>query len=188
MSQLLESEPRQCFSEGSGARSAPPADAARPSVGAILSLSPRAISLFSRLAPWAPPRRERLPVLLLAAMFALPSLSNLSRADDLSTSSLPIDGLPTLAAAVPALGTPNAVAEIDPSTGALRTAIVFQLPAARGAAQPALQLVYNSSAGTGVAGPGWSFSRPSVEREGAAGFPKFVDDASGSFIPSRCGN
>jgi|SRR5271166_1124162 len=41
MSQLLGSEPRQHSSEGSGARSAPPADDARPSVGAILSLSPR---------------------------------------------------------------------------------------------------------------------------------------------------
>jgi hypothetical protein len=109
-----------------------------------------------------------------------------SRADDLSTSYLGIDGPPTLAGTEPAAGSANALAEVDPSTGAVRASLPFHLPVARGQAQPSLALMYNSAAGVGTAGVGWSLNLPSVERTGATAFPKFIDDPAGKNPASVC--
>src|SRR5262249_40963193 len=47
---------------------------------------------------------------------------------------------------------------------------------ARGDAQPGLSLSYDAHASVGYAGVGWTLDVPSIERRGAAGMPKFVDD------------
>jgi hypothetical protein len=78
------------------------------------------------------------------------------------------------------------LAQVDPSTGAAQASLTFQLPVARGQAQPSLGLVYSSAAGVGFAGVGWSLNLPSIERKGAAGFPKFVDDPAGTDRASAC--
>jgi RHS repeat-associated protein len=109
-------------------------------------------------------------------------------ADDFSTSGLPIDGPPTLAGLDRTGGNIDVVADIDPSTGAAHTSIAFAMSSARGAAQPNIALVYKSTLGAGIAGPGWTLSLPSVVRKGATGFPKFVDDPAGQDIHSRCAN
>jgi len=63
-------------------------------------------------------------------------------------------------------------------TGGATTAITFQLPPARGRAQPSLGLRYNSSStGMGEAGVGWSLSTPPIiERRSQSGAPRFDND------------
>jgi hypothetical protein len=53
---------------------------------------------------------------------------------------------------------------VDAATGLLRTAIPFQLPAARGPVQPTLALSYSSSLTNLEAGTGWGLGLPSIER------------------------
>jgi RHS repeat-associated protein len=77
-----------------------------------------------------------------------------------------------------------ATARVQPSTGFLEASIPFQLPAARGAVQPSLALTYNSSAGVGVGGEGWSLSLPSIERHNPSGAPLFNDPPSGQSATS----
>jgi RHS repeat-associated protein len=87
----------------------------------------------------------------------------------------------------PAFNTSSSVAQgltggaqltIDPSTGFAVGSFAFQLPKARGDAQPGLALTYNSSNATvvGFAGLGWTLSTTSITRRGAAGLPRFTDD------------
>jgi RHS repeat-associated protein len=109
-------------------------------------------------------------------------------ADDLPTSGLAIDGPSTLAGSELVGGNLNIVADIDPSTGAARTSVAFALPTPRGAVAQQLGIEYRSTLAVGIAGPGWTLSLPSVERKGAAAFPKFFDDPSGRDVRSRCGN
>ena len=66
---------------------------------------------------------------------------------------------------------------MDPSTGALSASVPFLLPAARGAVQPSLALVFSSSAGRGVGGEGWSLNLPSIERHNPSGLPQYFDPA-----------
>ena len=87
----------------------------------------------------------------------------------------------------PTLATPSgpslsggALATIDVSTGAANAAVAFDLPAARGAAQPSLALSYNSTSGTGFAGTGWTLNVPSIERRGSAGVPNYDSDVLGA--------
>jgi Salmonella virulence plasmid 65kDa B protein len=69
-----------------------------------------------------------------------------------------------------------AKATVDPSTGAFRVAIDFELPRARGAVQPALGLQYSSAGTYGVAGLGWSLTIPSIQRHNPSGPPLFQND------------
>lgn len=72
---------------------------------------------------------------------------------------------------------PNAQTMVDPSTGAAESTFAFQLPKARGGAQPFLSLSYNSSDHTvGFAGAGWTLQMPSIIRQGANAMPRFTDD------------
>ena len=87
---------------------------------------------------------------LLASLLGAPATS--VWADDFSTSALSIDGPPSLASPELVGGNINVVAGIDPSTGAARTSVVFAMPAARGAAQPTLELEYRSTLAVGIAG------------------------------------
>ena len=53
---------------------------------------------------------------------------------------------------------------VDPASGVAHVAFPFSLPAARGAAQPSLSLIYSSDAGTRTAGAGWGLDLPVIER------------------------
>jgi hypothetical protein len=72
---------------------------------------------------------------------------------------------------------PESLATVDLATGAAHANYVFELPAARGDAQPSLALRYNSSSGLGVAGMGWTLNLASIVRKGHAGIPRFQDAA-----------
>ncbi len=65
---------------------------------------------------------------------------------------------------------------VDESTGAMGYSIPFQLPAARGDAQPSLSLHYRSNSGTGEAGEDWSLNIPSIERAPLSNWPKYLDN------------
>ncbi|MGH7298626.1 MAG: SpvB/TcaC N-terminal domain-containing protein, partial [Polyangiaceae bacterium] len=70
---------------------------------------------------------------------------------------------------------PQALATVELSTGAAQSRFPFDLPSARGGAQPRLNLAYDSSRGIGFAGVGWTLAVPSVVRKGASGKPHFED-------------
>ncbi len=61
------------------------------------------------------------------------------------------------------------------STGIARYQIPFELPAARGGAQPSLALSYSSAGGHGLAGVGWGFGAPTISRQIDRGVPKYQD-------------
>jgi RHS repeat-associated protein len=63
----------------------------------------------------------------------------------------------------------------DPQTGAMRYSIPFDLPTARGRAQPSLSLSYNSASGDREAGYGWGLSLPTIERRPLTGWPAYDD-------------
>ncbi len=65
------------------------------------------------------------------------------------------------------------------STGIARYQIPFDLPPARGGAQPSLSLAYSSSGGRGLAGVGWGFGAPAISRQIDRGVPKYQDPAPG---------
>ncbi|WP_394847084.1 hypothetical protein LZC95_06400 [Pendulispora brunnea] len=71
---------------------------------------------------------------------------------------------------------PGGMANVDPSTGAAQASISFQLPRARGQAQPSLGISYSSSAGTNTeVGYAWSLNIPKIERENRGGGPLYTD-------------
>src|SRR5262249_5430526 len=61
----------------------------------------------------------------------------------------------------------------QPSTGIATYQLTFEIPAARGDAQPSLGLSYSSTAGDGVAGLGWSLDLASIARKTDNGAPKY---------------
>lgn len=67
---------------------------------------------------------------------------------------------------------------VDESNGAMTYSIPFDLPAARGNAQPALALSYRSNSGTGEAGEDWWLSLPVIERAPLSNWPKYVDNGN----------
>ena len=66
------------------------------------------------------------------------------------------------------------------STGVATFTVPFALPAARGAAQPSLQLSYSSSGGQGVAGIGWTVGVPFIARQTDRGIPQYNDPPEGT--------
>jgi hypothetical protein len=107
-----------------------------------------------------------------------------------AASSAPVDAVAQLPAAA-ALGatetsasgaTGLATAAVDPSSGILHTSVPFQLPTARGAAQPSLALEYSSTGSCGVGGRGWSLALPSIERHNPSGFPRYDDPPTGQAV------
>jgi RHS repeat-associated protein len=72
-------------------------------------------------------------------------------------------------------GSADALITADPVTGAARTSVSFDLPKARGGAQPSLSLSYNSATGMGMGGMGWTLDLPSIERRNSSSFPTFVN-------------
>jgi RHS repeat-associated protein len=93
-------------------------------------------------------------------------------------------GLPNLTSPPSPPNSPEAQATVDLSTGAATASFPFQLPHARGDAQPALALVYNSSNTVGFAGLGWTLAMSSIVRKGASGMPSFYDDPVASPLDS----
>jgi RHS repeat-associated protein len=63
------------------------------------------------------------------------------------------------------------------STGVATFTVPFQLPHARGGAQPALSLAYSSSGGHGVGGAGWDVAWAFVARQTDRGLPTYDDRA-----------
>lgn len=85
-------------------------------------------------------------------------------------------GASTLSSSPPAANTPQALANVELSTGAAQSALPFHLPTARGDAQPRLGLAYNSSSGIGFAGIGWTLDVPSIVRQpGVGGIAQYQD-------------
>src|SRR5215471_15525329 len=84
-------------------------------------------------------------------------------------------GPSSLAPPVSPGGAPEELATVGLSNGSVNASFDFQLPRARGDAQPRLGLRYNSSAGPGIAGMGWTLSLPSIVRKGHSGIPRFRD-------------
>ncbi|WP_394828326.1 RHS repeat-associated core domain-containing protein [Pendulispora albinea] len=88
--------------------------------------------------------------------------------------------LPTLGRAT--LGIPEgssagngAMAGVDPSTGAAQASIGFQLPRARGQAQPSLGISYSSAGTNTEVGYAWRLNLPRIERENRGGGPRYDD-------------
>jgi RHS repeat-associated protein len=97
---------------------------------------------------------------------------------DMSDATAPINGsggAPTMTMPQTAPSSVEGAATVDLSTGAATASFPFQLETARGDAQPALALSYNSSNSIGVAGVGWTISMPTIVRKGTAGMPQFAD-------------
>lgn len=65
------------------------------------------------------------------------------------------------------------------STGIARYQIPFELPSARGGAQPSLGLAYGSSGGHGLAGVGWGVGAPTIARQVDRGLPRYQDPTPG---------
>jgi hypothetical protein len=61
------------------------------------------------------------------------------------------------------------------STGIATFSVPIALPDARGAAQPALSLSYNSGGGEGLAGFGWDLGVPAISRQTDRGLPLYDD-------------
>lgn len=75
-------------------------------------------------------------------------------------------------------GEGGTASSVETSTGAAKAIVDFELPPARGEAQPALSLGYNSQAGEGEAGLGWGLNVPSIVRTRSAdGFVQMTDIA-----------
>jgi hypothetical protein len=100
-----------------------------------------------------------------------PRQARADQAADLAPFSDGVGGPSTLALPAPAPDSTDALATVDLATGGLRSAFAFELPPARGNAQPSLSLLYNSSANVGSAGLGWTLDLPSITRRGTAGVP-----------------
>ncbi|MBX3212311.1 MAG: hypothetical protein KF850_09785 [Labilithrix sp.] len=65
------------------------------------------------------------------------------------------------------------------STGVARYQVAFELPTARGGAQPSLGLSYSSGGGHGIAGVGWGVGASAISRQLDRGGPKYRDPAPG---------
>ncbi len=91
------------------------------------------------------------------------------------SSAAPASADPATPANGPAVGvfsTPGGQAEVDASRGTLSHDYVFELPAARGVAQPRLAISYASGSGDGEAGFGWSLRTPVIEARPLSGWPE----------------
>ncbi|QYR21090.1 hypothetical protein KZ483_25790 [Paenibacillus sp. sptzw28] len=76
------------------------------------------------------------------------------------------------------------------SVNAVNGTASFSIPLpfspARGGASPALNITYNSGAGNGIFGLGWTLSLPSIKRKTDKGLPQYLDEAgSDTFLFSE---
>ncbi|MCW5833510.1 MAG: VCBS repeat-containing protein [Labilithrix sp.] len=105
-----------------------------------------------------------------------------------SPSPMPSTPAPVRAPASPQLSLPQGAGKLrgmgesfsaELSTGILSYQVPFELPVARGAAQPSLGLTYSSAGGHGVAGVGWGAGAPAISRQLDRGGPRYEDPAPG---------
>lgn len=129
-------------------------------------------------------RRAAAPVCIVTLICFLATMLPPSRASAQSVP-YPMTGTPfasgaggigTLGGPPAPANTPEALATVDLATGAATASFPFELLTARGQAQPALGLTYNSNRGDGFAGVGWTLNLPSIVRKGASGLPQFLDN------------
>jgi RHS repeat-associated protein len=140
-----------------------------------------------RVSPWI---RKVTALVTLSTFLSTLLPVRTSRADDAAAMGVvPIGtgGPSSLAGPPSAARSLQGLATVNPNNGSALANYPFQLPAARGDAQPTLGLTYNSSAGVGFAGVGWTLNLPSIVRKGAAGIPRFNDDVLGSYNGSDLG-
>jgi RHS repeat-associated protein len=132
-------------------------------------------------------RRRSAPIAVFSAVSVLAALvpRHLAQAQsttdstDVTPPAHGVGGPSTLGKPLPSAGSADALVTADPSTGAAHAFLPFDLPTARGHAQPSLTLNYDSSAGPGAGGVGWSLNLPAIERRNSSGFPRFIDGAPG---------
>jgi RHS repeat-associated protein len=133
-------------------------------------------------------RRSSAPLSLLTLVVFVSGLlpARVARADDPPASGpVGAGGSPSLATPPPQANSGAALATVDLSRGSAQSTIPFELPAARGQAQPSLALRYDSSAGVGFAGVGWTLDVPTIERRGASGLPRFLDGSYSDPLSDR---
>ncbi|KNY25610.1 SpvB/TcaC N-terminal domain-containing protein [Pseudobacteroides cellulosolvens] len=65
---------------------------------------------------------------------------------------------------------------VNSVNGTASFSIPLPLSPTRGSASPALNLDYNSGAGNGIFGLGWTLSLPSIKRKTDKGLPQYLDD------------
>ena len=75
----------------------------------------------------------------------------------------------------PVAGSAEGLGAVNLPTGAAQTSYSFDLPKGPGDLHPSLGLAYNSGAGPGHAGVGWTLNLPTIVRKGHAGIPQFAD-------------
>ncbi|MEK5203283.1 SpvB/TcaC N-terminal domain-containing protein [Bacillus sp. FSL R10-2789] len=68
---------------------------------------------------------------------------------------------------------------VNPLTGTASFSIPIPFSPSRGDASPALDLTYNSGAGNGIFGLGWTLNLPSIRRKTDKGLPKYLDEVDG---------
>ncbi|MGO9836897.1 MAG: RHS repeat-associated core domain-containing protein [Polyangiaceae bacterium] len=125
-------------------------------------------------------KRYTVPVVIVTlASFLLALLPPVPARADLAEATAAIGGgaggPPTLAGPTPTAETPEGLATVNIATGDARSSFQFELPPARGQAQPSLGLSYDSSLGVGFAGFKWTLAVPSIVRKGTSGMPQFTD-------------
>jgi RHS repeat-associated protein len=130
------------------------------------------------MTPALRPRSARAVVALTVFVTCmLVGLSSFAQDSEGAASTRGGGGPTSLAGALLDPAASQAVGTVDLSTGAGRASIPFKLPTARGKAQPTLALMYDSNAGLGFAGQGWTLDLPAITRGTGAGFPRFIDRA-----------
>lgn len=118
-------------------------------------------ALMSRLVPLS---------LLLTSLASSPALAQTGVSDDRVA-------LPEGPGSVGGVGDG---ALLDRNHGSFRYTYELELPRGQGGLGPSLSLRYDSGAGSGLAGIGWRFELPSVERSTSRGLPRY--DASDRIV------
>ncbi|MGW3285410.1 SpvB/TcaC N-terminal domain-containing protein [Streptomyces sp. NPDC001002] len=72
----------------------------------------------------------------------------------------------------------------NPVTGTASVSVPLALTEGRGGFGPSLQLAYDSGAGNGPFGLGWSLDVPSISRRTDKGVPRYLDDGFGAYGPA----
>ena len=124
----------------------------------------------------ARPRLTRLALAVVAALLAFLAPMTPARAQSVAgeAGGIPESGSLSLAGAL-------ASAALDPSTGVFTATLPFEMPPARGGAQPGLALTYNSAAGIRQAGVGWGLDLPSIERRNVYGPPRYIEPSAANW-------
>lgn len=103
----------------------------------------------------------------LAALVLVPSVVHAQQETGMSPTRVT---LPTGPGSIEGLGEN---ADIDVNMGLLGYSVPIEVPAGQAGLGPSLRLGYQSGAGNGVVGMGWSLDAPSIERMSSRGLPRY---------------